>query len=143
MGAMERRILTARAQRKGEATNDDVKDALTEAFKAMRKDGILARQNFSCCGGCASYELGTKLEEAKAAGKPKVGTVYYHRQDAEGLRRDGTVYLGFGAGRGSSDDDSRLVACKALEALNDAGLKTEWDGTPRTRIWVDGLKEGN
>lgn len=33
------------------------KAALTQAFKLLRKQGYTARQNFSCCSGCAWSEL--------------------------------------------------------------------------------------
>ncbi len=34
-----------------------IRDAVGKAFTALRKQGYVARVNFSCCTGCASYEL--------------------------------------------------------------------------------------
>ena len=131
------------------ASYPDVRERLTEAFKAMRKKGILARQNFSCCGGCGSYELATKMDESRAAGRPKRGAIYYHRQSAERLRKSGEVYLGFGCdsnapevdGDRTEDERTRLVGCYAIEALNAAGLEVEWNGTAIRCILVKGVKE--
>lgn len=54
---------------------------ITSAFKAIRKHGYTARQNFSCCSSCAWYELG---EEGKSE---KV--VFYNRQSGAALRDSG------------------------------------------------------
>jgi hypothetical protein len=53
---------------------------LKEAFKEMKAAGLIARQNFSCCGGCAGYEIATDVKEnAKLAEKTK-GAVFYTTQ---------------------------------------------------------------
>lgn len=73
---------------------------IRDAFAELRKHGYVARMNFSCCGGCASYEIG---QSKKYQGK----CVYYHRQAAERLRETGKCMLGWSG-------DAKLI-CKILE----------------------------
>lgn len=40
------------------------KAAVTAAFKALRKDGLITRQGFMCCGGCASAQIANDIENA-------------------------------------------------------------------------------
>lgn len=129
----------------GKMAIEDFKGRLGEAFKAIRKRGILARQNFSCCGGCACAELGESLKASPA----KRGAVYYHRQDAQAIeirgwgadrgKADG-VFLGFGARPEQDDRDEagEAIGKEIVECLEAAGLKVEWDGKIASRIWVDG-----
>ena len=58
------------------------KDKVTAAFRALRKLGYVARQNFTCCSTCGSYELGEMVTDR--GGDPDTAKViWYHRQDAE------------------------------------------------------------
>ena len=56
-------------------------DQITAAFKALRKHGYTARQNFSCCSSCAWYELGEEGKDEKV--------VFYNRQSGAALRDRG------------------------------------------------------
>lgn len=49
--------------------------SIQAAFQRLRDQGIDARENFMCCGGCAAAEL---------EGSKDVGAVYWHQQDDEG-----------------------------------------------------------
>jgi len=55
---------------------------ITAAFKALRKHGYTARQNFSCCSSCAWYELGEQGKSEKV--------VFYNRQAGAALRDAGS-----------------------------------------------------
>lgn len=113
---------------------------VTEAFRAIRKHKIFARQNFLCCGSCASYALGTQLTEARAKGKEAKGAVYYHRQDAECALEAGVLYIGFGAGDGDDslamDEQTVEVGKITVQCLREAGLDVTWDGDKWSRITV-------
>lgn len=62
------------------------KDRVNAAFKALRKLGYLARQNFACCSSCGSYELGAMITDR--GGDPDTAkVVWYHHQDAEAFDR--------------------------------------------------------
>lgn len=112
------------------------RDRLNEAFARMRRTGLVARQNFSCCGSCASAELASVLRA-----KPrKVGAAYYHRQEGARLRgwrtkwgsyRDGAekVSVGYGSLEGAVERDA-YVGGLVAEAAKAAGLGVEWDGDP-------------
>jgi hypothetical protein len=114
------------------------KDRLNDMFKALRKEGYIARQNFMCCGGCASAALGDALDKAALDGKPKKGAVYYHRQDAE--RMDEGVYLGFGAadvdGLPATEEAEDAVGIAIIKAAYGQDLAVVWNGKHTTRIWV-------
>lgn len=92
-----------------------VRQKIGVAFRALRKSGYIARQNFMCCMGCgfAAMPEGTKK------------AVFYHRQDADRLSSSGRCYIAWGG-------DGQEIR-KAFEA---AGLKVEWDGTEAARFCV-------
>ncbi len=51
-----------------------IRNAVGKAFTALRKQGFIARVNFSCCTGCASYELSEMARTRK-----KDRAVFSHR----------------------------------------------------------------
>lgn len=66
--------------------------AVAAAFKAVRKLGIVARMNFSCCGSCAGYEISDK--------HPDKGRIYYSRQGESAFE---PPYNGWRGRRGEPD----------------------------------------
>lgn len=90
-----------------------VSQSVTKAFKALRKSGYFARQNFACCQSCGLAELpdGT------------ANYVFYHSQDSDDLKESGTCHLAWGG------DGAEIV-----KILNANGVKTEWNGSPDVRI---------
>lgn len=121
-------------------------DKLNALFRLLRREGLVARQNHLCCGGCAAASIG---EMARARGLR--GGVYYHQQDAEALRPtnvwgvrtrklgDEVVRLGFGAADGEGEKRDALTVeigetiCKAAARV---GLATRWNGSAHERIQV-------
>ena len=63
------------------------KERLTEAFKALRRLGYTARQNFSCCGGCAMAEFAAEVEQGKNHDK----FVTYNKQGSESFNDYGKL----------------------------------------------------
>jgi hypothetical protein len=106
----------------------EFKQRLNVLFRLLRKQGYVARQNFSCCGGCAAGEIGALVKQRDAR-----GGVYYHQQDAERLPH-GHVYLGYGA---VNDGDSRQVGIAIVVAASQVGLKAQWDGNESQRVRVE------
>jgi hypothetical protein len=94
-----------------------VSDKLTEAFKALRKQGYFARKNFWCCQSCA-WSAMTEEQAVKA--------VFYHQQDARNLRDENGCYLAW------SGDANEIV-----KTLQQHGLNVEWSGDAQARIWVE------
>lgn len=127
----------------------EAKPKLTAAFRALRKEGIVAKQSFMCCGSCAGAQIANDIEAAIDAGKARpAGCVFYTKQggffDGHPEARFTKVtklYLQFGdvqttkhgtVGIGTVEVGKRI--CKALEAV---GLAYEWDGTADKTIVVD------
>ena len=130
----------------------ETKARLTKAFRYLRtQNGILAKQNFMCCGGCAGSALADRLTKENAA-KPGRwnGSVYYHRQGNDDLIERGEVYIHFGHAFGCMDSsnviigddrpsDTKAIGQCAKEALEHFGLKVEWDGSEHSCLLVKGV----
>lgn len=130
----------------------ETKARLTKAFRYLRtQNGILAKQNFSCCGGCGGSALADRLEKENAE-KPGRwnGSVFYHHQDNDTLLDYGHVHIRFGHASGCADpsnvitgDDrpstTTAIGQCAKEALEHFGLEVEWSGSPYTCLLVQGV----
>ena len=92
------------------------KENLNKAFKALRKLGYFARQNFWCCQNCAWSALTD--EQAKKA-------VFYHYQDWTDLKHSRSCCLA------CSGDGQEII-----KVLNENGVHTEWDGSENKRIRI-------
>ena len=120
------------------------REKLTKAFKLLRKEGLIAKQNFSCCGSCASYEIGEQAKtRAKKFGKFPKGSVFYNRQSTESMEITGTVYLSYGAFYSRNDIkrkecfDDVEIGKLIVEKMKEVGLKTKWDGDADKCVQVD------
>ena len=123
----------------------DAKDMLTKAFKLIRKQKIIARQNFSCCGSCASYDIGASITEKRNLGKKlPIGAVFYSRQGEEQFKRTGKVYLNFMPADSSlkgdeHDEETKKVGLIVTDTLRSVGLNVVWNGdshmTIQTGLW--------
>lgn len=116
---------------------------VAEAFRALRKEGFIARANYLCCGGCASYALATDVGALPPARRAKVlGAVTYHRQATERSKRGGALHLAYGQvevdGVGTYGWPTVEVGRAVVAALRDAGLAPVWDGSPDSTIVVPG-----
>jgi hypothetical protein len=89
---------------------------LSKAFKALRKEGYFARQNFMCCQGCGWSAVPEGREEK---------VVFFHSQDAARMRDGNEFYLAW------SGDGNEI--CRVL---NENGVETKWDGSNSSRIAV-------
>lgn len=72
------------------------RDVLGIVFGQLRKLGYLARMNFLCCAGCASYDLATRAAALKDKGKTVNGVVFWHRQDEDRYQESGRLFLRYG-----------------------------------------------
>lgn len=122
-------------------TSQTDKAKVTAAFKALRRRGFIARQNYKCCGSCAGYALAERVkEDVLNGGELPVNGVYYHQQDNDAFGRDGnltsTLYLRHGIDvildpdlkpplEYVSNPESTGVI---VEALRKQGLDAEWTG---------------
>jgi hypothetical protein len=110
-------------------------DRLDAAFAALERQGVIARQNFSCCGNCGSSEIWDEIEAAREAGDLAHGYAFYHIQDTEGAAEGGGLYLNYGAVE-EGEPAALSVAHEIVDALKAKGLQTDWDGSWDRRIGV-------
>lgn len=68
------------------------KARINAAFEELASIGVVARQDFSCCGTCASGEIWDERDDSRTWR----GYVYYHQQDTDSLIESGTTYVGYG-----------------------------------------------
>jgi hypothetical protein len=116
------------------------KAKLTKAFRSLRRQGFIARQNFLCCQTCAGYEATQIAERMTLLGKKVEGCVFYHQQDARQFNEDGTLYLAYGDLKSSKLGKigrlTKEVGEMVVAALRAEGLEPEWDGDPDRRIFL-------
>jgi len=101
-----------------------------KAYAKLRKNGFIARGNFSWCSNCAGYELAGMCEKR---GRSKV--VYWHRQDEDWFRKSGSLTLRYGWMDGT-DEQYVQVGQEVVEALKAEGLEVEWSGSANEVIFV-------
>jgi hypothetical protein len=111
-------------------------DRLDEAFAALERGGIIARQNFSCCGTCGSSEIWDEIKALEEGGGKAYGYAFYHVQDTERAVEGDGVYLNYGACE--EGEEPAIATARAIVAeLERHGLTTNWNGTWEKRIAVE------
>ena len=101
---------------------------IDDAFAALREQGFFAKANHTCCLSCGLADIPEDRYDEY---------VFYHMQDAEGLKQDGVCYLAWGfSGPTFETKRKGLLICTALRH---AGLEVDWNGSEHTRIAVTGL----
>jgi hypothetical protein len=112
-------------------------DRLDSTFAALNAQGIVARQDFSCCNNCGFTEIWDEVEKAERQ-RPVEGYIFYHLQCTERAIKTGQLLLAYGC---VDDDPEALVAVanKIVAELRKAGLNASWGGTDGHPIVVEGL----
>lgn len=110
-------------------------DRLDQAFDALEAGGVIARQNFTCCGTCGVAEIEYEIKQAAAVGRHPVGYAFYHAQDTEAAAEGYGIYLNYGALE-SSEAAALAIGQSIVQTLRAHGLSPEWDGTIGKRIAV-------
>lgn len=116
-----------------------LRSKLEVAYENLRRQHIIARHNYCCCGSCGMAAMNAKVEKFEAAGKPVRGVVFYHEQDKDRLRETNSVYLCYD---GHGDIDATVIGHEIVTALRDAGYQEadiEWDGNAMTRIRINNV----
>ena len=118
------------------------RNAVLRAFKALRKDRILARANHWCCQSCGGSDLEGRMETRLKSGTPKwKGYAFWHQQTEErafgrnyGYNRTLNIYY---TGTKDLDDElthsddgmsSEEIGYALFYALKEEGLNVIWDG---------------
>jgi len=102
------------------------------AFLLLEEEGIVARQNFTCCQTCGHAEIWAEIREAQKQRLVK-GYVFYHAQDTESAVRHNSLYLAYGA-VGKDEGAELAVAQRIAAVMQEAGFTVEWNGSTKTRI---------
>jgi len=110
-------------------------DRLDAAFAALDRKGVIARQNFSCCGNCGSGEIWDEVDAARDAGDPAHGYAFFHMQDTERATEGDGLYLNYGAVE-EGEAAALAVGHEIVDTIAAAGLKADWDGSWDQRIHV-------
>ena len=150
--AFGKAVAVRRGQQRGWG---DVRGNLSRAFTELNERGVLARENFTCCGTCAAAEIHDERDESRHWH----GYLWFHQQDTEALvaSEDGEVYLGYGAYPPADFDEEayaalpeterralyqadldRLLDEIAFPVLRRHGMRVEWNRDQSTRIRVTG-----
>ncbi|MFE1076526.1 DUF6891 domain-containing protein [Streptomyces sp. NPDC058783] len=106
-------------------------DRLTRVFRALDAAGVTARENFACCRGCGTAEIGAEREGAR-------GFVFFHRQSTEAAAEGYGLMLHYG-GFDGSEETTTAVGHEVVAAFAGSGLSTEWNGDPGRAIEVSPL----
>lgn len=112
-------------------------DRLDEAFAALNRQGIVARQDFSCCNNCGFTEIWDEVEKEEER-QPVKGYVFYHLQCIERAIESGQLLMAYGC----VEDDTEAfhwVADKIVAELHRVGLNARWQRTTEHPIVVDGI----
>jgi hypothetical protein len=112
-------------------------DRLDDAFAALNRQGIVARQNFSCCNNCGFTEIWDEVEEEEKH-QPVEGYVFYHLQATQTAIESGRLLMAYGC---VEDDEVAFVrvASAIVAELRRVGLNASWGGTARHPIVVEGI----
>lgn len=110
-------------------------DKLDRAFEQLENEGIVSRQNFTCCQTCGHSEIWEEIEQARQE-RAVSGYVFYHQQDTERACEEGVLYLAYGAtGPEEVNDEATIkVARRATEVFQNSGFKVDWNGSLDKRI---------
>jgi hypothetical protein len=115
----------------------EFKKKLNKAFSALRKIGFFAKQNYLCCASCGWYNAGNAI---KANPGKYSAVVFYHSQDAEGLKDDEpSLYLAHGAAvdvKDTTEEHRQMIGKTVVKVMKEAGLAVEWEGCGNKRIGV-------
>lgn len=110
-------------------------DRLDAAFAALEAEGIVARQNFSCCGTCGSAEIWDEIAAFETSGHAARGYAFFHVQDTESAVDGGGLYLNYGAVE-EGEAAALKIAGDIVAELESKGLRTDWSGSWSQRIGV-------
>lgn len=104
-------------------------DRLDAAFEALEAEGIVARQDFSCCGTCGDGDIFDEIAAAAASpGATPRGYVYYHQQTTESVVEYGDMYLRFGSTE-EGEDSALAIGWRIVAVLKASGLAVDWNGS--------------
>jgi len=112
-------------------------DRLNQAFESLNRQGIVARQDFSCCNNCGFTEIWDEVEKEEKT-HPVEGYVFYHLQCTERAIESGQLLMAYGCVEENPEMFHR-VGNKIVSELRRAGLNASWRGTVEHPIVVQDI----
>lgn len=110
-------------------------DRLDAAFADLECRGVLARQNYWCCGTCGCAAIDDEMKARLRKKKPVRGYAFFHWQDTESAVTGHGLMLNYGAVEG--DEDSAVaIGREIVQVLRAHKLRTSWKGLYDYRIGV-------
>lgn len=122
-----------RDQKSWPAITDNVR--LDRAFADLQKDGILARQNFWCCGTCGGDAVVDEIARANKRKHTFDGYTYFHEQDTAIAVLGHGLNLGYGT-PDFEPKESVAIGLLVVKALRKHGLKPQWSGDLEDHIHI-------
>ncbi|MDX2197524.1 MAG: hypothetical protein SF069_00975 [Phycisphaerae bacterium] len=111
-------------------------DRLDAAFAELNRSGIVALQNYLCCGTCASREIHEVMAERRDAGKLVRGYTSYDVQSTWAATDGHGIALNYGSpkrGRKAAE----AIGHEVVAVLRKHGLDARWEGNWDNRIMVE------
>jgi len=113
-------------------------DKLINAMKRLESKGIVARENFTCCGTCGQAEIGGEIEKCRSEGKEIDGYVFFHEQGTESAVEGYGINFSYGSAiKEASDEDHVAIGKLLADEMRTAGLKVDWNGQLSMCVMVD------
>ncbi|NGO80832.1 hypothetical protein G6045_35015 [Streptomyces sp. YC504] len=107
-------------------------ERLAQVFAALDRNGITARENFTCCRSCGLTEIwGAGPRDAR-------GFVFFHSQGTESVAEQGELTLYYG-GFECTPEYTAAIGREVAAALEASGLRTRWTGSADDAIHVHDL----
>lgn len=137
------------ARLRQQAEIGDYQSRTRAAFDELNANGVIARADFSCCGTCASAEIGDERDDSRHWS----GFIYFHSQDTDRLIEDGSTYVGYGAFEPENFDEAaynqlsdeakedlyfsdvaRMLDETVFPIVRRHGIEPEWNRDLGTRV---------
>lgn len=99
------------------------KRAFNVAFRELRKQGFIARQNYQCCQTCGWAALDCDYNVGDDD-----NVVFFHRQDADSFLNGNLKSVLFMSWQGDGDAIKRV--------FESHGFSVEWNGAESERIGI-------
>jgi hypothetical protein len=114
-------------------------DRISRAALALEANGVVFRENFTCCQTCGFGEIGDEIRGAAELGSNVRGFAFFHWQDTESAVNGHGLCLSYGAVGDHDGDDaynaaSLEVGHEVADALTREGLAVTWSGALTRRI---------
>ncbi len=104
-------------------------DRLIYAFTRLEEEGIVMRENFTCCGTCGHAEIGYEIDFYREQGRLAVGYAFFHQQGTDSAVDGYDLNFSYGStvqdATGASDV---AIGKRVADEMRKAGLKVDWNG---------------